>query len=137
MNGPDEIRRYSQKRVDILNRISEALSCLAFYDMPELIEEMFAFITDFCIETLKRGIKDIQIDVVERLITRYSNKGDLVFDPFGGLMTVPYCAVKMDRKGRASELNTGYFMDGVKYLEQAERQKGMPTLFDFMDEEVA
>lgn len=39
--------------------------CLAFHDMPDLIEEMFAFITDFCIETLKRGIKHLEIDIVE------------------------------------------------------------------------
>lgn len=39
--------------------------CLAFYDQPELLEEMFEFLTDFYIETLKRGIKDIKIDVVE------------------------------------------------------------------------
>lgn len=39
--------------------------CLAFYDMPELVEEMFEFLTDFCIETLKRGIMDINIDIVE------------------------------------------------------------------------
>ena len=39
--------------------------CFAFHDMPELIEEMFTFITDFCIETLKRGIKDIDIDIAE------------------------------------------------------------------------
>lgn len=39
--------------------------CYAFYDMPELLEEMFEFITDFYIETLKRGIKDVKIDIVE------------------------------------------------------------------------
>lgn len=90
-------------------------------------------------EQAKRNVQlhvcPFQIDVVERLITRYSNKGDVVFDPFGGLMTVPYCAVKLDRKGRASELNTGYFFDGVKYLEQAERQKDMPSLFDALGED--
>ena len=39
--------------------------CLAFYDMPELIDEMFGFLTDFYIETLKRGIKELKIDMVE------------------------------------------------------------------------
>lgn len=39
--------------------------CFAFYDMPELLEEMFTFLTDFCIETLKRGIKELKIDMVE------------------------------------------------------------------------
>ena len=40
-------------------------TCLAFYDMPNLIEEMFTFLTDFCIETIKRGIHNLNIDIVE------------------------------------------------------------------------
>lgn len=64
------------------------------------------------------------------LITRYSNPGELVYDPFGGLFTVPVRALHLGRKGRAAELNTGYFMDGVKYLQAKEREKAMPSLFD-------
>ena len=76
----------------------------------------------------------LQFDIVDRLITRYSNKGDLVFDPFGGLMTVPYRAIKLGRRGKASELNTGYFFDGVDYLKAIEREVSMPSLFDCLDE---
>lgn len=72
----------------------------------------------------------LQYQTVERLIERYSNPGELVFDPFGGLMTVPYMALKMGRRGRGHELNTQYFLDGVKYLEAEERKQSMPTLFD-------
>ena len=73
----------------------------------------------------------LQLDIVERLIRRYSNPGELVYDPFGGLMTVPYCAIKMGRRGRGVELNTGYFLDGVKYCRAAEAEVTAPTLFDF------
>ena len=31
----------------------------------------------------------LQFDIVDRLIERYSNPGELVYDPFGGLFTVP------------------------------------------------
>ncbi len=72
----------------------------------------------------------LQFDIVDRLINRYSNPGDLVFDPFGGLFTVPLRALKAGRRGRAVELNSGYFLDGVKYLEAEERKAAMPTLFD-------
>lgn len=75
----------------------------------------------------------LQIDIVERIINRYSNEGDMVLDPFGGLMTVPMTAVKMGRKGYGIELNADYFRDGVGYLQQAEQEKEEPTLFDFMD----
>ena len=70
------------------------------------------------------------IDIVERLITQYSMKGDLVFDPFGGLMTVPYCALRLGRRGTAIELNPVYYADGVAHVEAAARAHGTPTLFD-------
>lgn len=75
----------------------------------------------------------LQLDVVNRLIERYSNKGDVVFDPFGGIGTVPYCAVKMGRYGIGTELNNQYWKDGVSYCRQAEAQKNVPTLFDVLE----
>ncbi|SDX41440.1 DNA methyltransferase [Eubacterium barkeri] len=75
----------------------------------------------------------LQLDIVERIINRYSNIGDLVMDPFGGLMTVPMMAVKMDRRGYGIELNKGYFRDGIGYLQEAENEKEAPTLFDFLE----
>ncbi len=73
----------------------------------------------------------LQLDIVERLINRYSNPGDLVLDPFGGLMTVPYMALKMGRKGTAVELNSDYFRDGLGYLQAVEFEQNIPSLFDF------
>lgn len=64
---------------------------------------------------------------------RYRNPGDLVYDPFGGLMTVPYRALHLGRRGRGTELNPGYFMDGVKYLQAAERDLSAPDLFSLLD----
>lgn len=77
----------------------------------------------------------LQIDIVERIINRYSNPEDVVLDPFGGLMTVPYCAVRMGRHGYGIELNADYFRDGVGYLKAAESQVDMPTLFDLEETE--
>ena len=73
----------------------------------------------------------LQLDIVERIINRYSNEGDLVLDPFGGLMTVPMTAVKMKRRGYGIELNLDYFRDGVGYLQEAEMEVTTPTLFDY------
>lgn len=74
----------------------------------------------------------LQLDIVERIINRYSNPGDVVYDPFGGLMTVPMTAVKMHRFGKGCELNHDYFRDGVGYLQAAENEMDELTLFDFM-----
>jgi hypothetical protein len=76
----------------------------------------------------------LQFDIVDRLIRRYSNEGELVYDPFGGLFTVPLRALKLGRRGRAAELNPGYFLDGVKYLEAQDREAAMPSLFDLDDD---
>ena len=75
----------------------------------------------------------LQLDIVERLINRYSNPGEVVFDPFGGIMTVPYMAVKMGRDGWANELNADYFRDGLGYLQEADAERDVPTLLDLLD----
>jgi DNA modification methylase len=76
----------------------------------------------------------LQFDIVDRLIMRYSNEGDVVYDPFGGLMTVPYRALMLGRKGCASELDPRSFADGVHYLEAFERGQAVPTLLDVIGE---
>ncbi len=76
----------------------------------------------------------LQLDIVERVINRFSNEGEVVYDPFGGLMTVPMTAIKMRRKGKGCELNPDYFRDGAGYCQNAEDEIDAPTLFDFMPE---
>lgn len=77
----------------------------------------------------------LQLDIVERIINRYSNTGDTVLDPFAGLFTVPMMAIKMGRKGYGIELSQDYYRDGVGYCKDAQDQRDMPSLFDFTKEE--
>lgn len=72
----------------------------------------------------------MQIDIAHRVITQFSMKGEKVLDPFGGLMTVPAEAVKLERYGIGFELNHGYFLDGAAYCKAADVSVNMPTLFD-------
>lgn len=81
----------------------------------------------------EKHICPLQFDIVDRLIERYSDKGELVFDPFGGLMTTPYRALKLGRRGMATELNGNYFLNGVQYLRAMERDVNSPSLFDMLD----
>ena len=81
-------------------------------------------------KNLNMHICPLQFDIVDRCITRFSNKGDYIFDPFGGLMTVPYRAVKLGRRGIATELNPESYRDGLQYLRAAESESLSPTLFD-------
>ena len=74
----------------------------------------------------------LQLDIVERIINRYSNPGELVYDPFGGLGTVPVTAIRMGRRGGMCELNPDYYRDAIGYLQEADFKQDMPTLFDFV-----
>jgi superfamily II DNA or RNA helicase len=86
---------------------------------------------------LEFHICPLQFDIVDRVIERYSNKGDLVFDPFGGLGTVPLRARKLGRRGRAVELNPTSYRDAVAYQQEMDRSGQTPTLFDLLDMEGA
>jgi DNA modification methylase len=79
---------------------------------------------------LNMHICPLQFDIVDRLINRFSNKGELVFDPFAGLFTTPFRAIKLGRKGKGTELNPESFRDGIFYLKKTEIDMTMPTLFN-------
>jgi Superfamily II DNA/RNA helicases, SNF2 family len=83
----------------------------------------------------EKHVCPLQFDIVDRLIERYSAKGDLVFDPFCGLGTVPMRAILSGRRGAGSELNPDYFAHSVSYLREAQEQMDVPSLFDLLDME--
>lgn len=74
----------------------------------------------------------LQLDTIERLVNRYTNKNELVYDPFSGIASTGYQSILMGRRYYGCELNPDYFRDGLGYLEQAERSALSPTLFDFL-----
>jgi DNA modification methylase len=88
-----------------------------------------------------RGRKENHIcplpfDIVKRIIEMYSQPGELILDPFAGLFTVPYMAIKMGRRAIGVELNSEYFSCGVKYCSDMEQEKLAPTLFEYCGIEV-
>ena len=85
---------------------------------------------------LQNHVCPLQFDIVDRVIENWSNAGELVYDPFGGIMTVPYRAIKLGRKGKACELNADYFRDGLSYLRAIEQEVQTPTLFQIEEIEV-
>ena len=99
------------------------------------INRMRTLNTEQSRKRLEMHICPLQIDIVRRIISRYSNPGDVVFDPFAGLFTVPEEAVKMGRYGYGIELNADYFRDGVGYYKSAEATIDQPTLFDFVEQQ--
>lgn len=72
----------------------------------------------------------MQFDLADRVIEQFSMPGEVIYDPFAGLFTVPFRAIKKGRKGYGCELSHAYFLDGAAYCEAAEREMMIPTLFD-------
>ena len=81
----------------------------------------------------EKHICPLQLDIIERLINRFTNKGDIVDDPFGGLFSTAYKRLEMGRKSISIELNSEYFADGVDYVNAINYKINMPTLFDFIE----
>lgn len=80
----------------------------------------------------EQHICPLQLDIIKRLIFRFTNKGDIVDDPFGGLFSVPYKAMEMGRGAISAELNPEYYDDGLFYLKSMEYKINVPTLFDLV-----
>ena len=83
----------------------------------------------------EKHICPLQLDIIERLIFQYSNEGETVGDPFGGLFSTPYVSLEMKRKAWSFELNPNYYDDGLYYLKSMEYQLNVPTLFDLVNQQ--
>lgn len=79
----------------------------------------------------------LQMPLIERCVQLWSNPGDLVFDPFGGIMSTPVGAIRHKRRGLAIELKPSYWRQGVGYLKREEVLVDRPTLFDYAESEEA
>lgn len=84
---------------------------------------------------VEQHVCPLQFDIVDRAIVRWSMPGERVYDPFHGLGTVGVRAIKLGRTAGGSELSAGYFADQLHYLQAAEREADMPSLFDFIEME--
>lgn len=67
------------------------------------------------------------LDLIERCIRLWSNKGDVVLSPFAGIGSEGYAALKADRRFIGVELNPAYFAQASRHLREAEASAG--TLF--------
>jgi hypothetical protein len=75
----------------------------------------------------------MQYDIADRVITQMSMKGEVVFDPFAGIGSVPIRAMKLGRQGAGVELSTSYWRDAVRYCKAEEAKMSIPSLFDILD----
>lgn len=67
----------------------------------------------------ERHICPLQLPVIERCVELYSNPGDVVLDPFDGIGSTGYQAIKMGRKHIGVELKESYYNLAVENLDAA------------------
>jgi DNA modification methylase len=77
----------------------------------------------------EKHIAPLQLDIIERCVGMWSNKGETVFTPFLGIGSEVYQAVKMGRKGIGFELKESYFDLAKANLNSLILQKTQTTLF--------
>lgn len=65
----------------------------------------------------EKHIHPLQLDVIERCITLWSNVGENVLTPFMGVGSEVYTAVVMMRRGIGIELKASYFRQSLKNLQ--------------------
>ena len=83
----------------------------------------------------EKHVHPLQLDVIERVITLWSNPGEVVFTPFMGVGSEVYCAVIMDRRGVGVELKSSYYRQALKNIEAADQEKPeQDSLFAGMSE---
>jgi DNA modification methylase len=78
----------------------------------------------------ERHICPLQLDLIERVIRLWSNRGETVLTPFLGIGSEVYSAVKLGRRGIGCELKPSYWRTAVGNLTDLEKQMNLPTLFD-------
>lgn len=88
----------------------------------------------------ERHICPLQLEVIQRCIELWTNKGDIVLDPFAGIGSSPYVAVTLGRRGIGFELKESYYEQAVANLEIASKSDkldcnvGQMSIEDFLTE---
>lgn len=85
----------------------------------------------------EKHICPLQLDVIKRCIELWTNKGDIVLDPFAGIGSTPYVALRMGRRGLGVELKESYYKQAVANCHQACLEENIPDLYGEMPEETA
>lgn len=85
----------------------------------------------------ERHICPLQLDVIERAIVLWSNRGDLVLDPFNGIGSTGHEALRLGRRYVGAELKESYCRMAAKMLDAAEKDATAPTLFSGVGGRVA
>jgi hypothetical protein len=78
----------------------------------------------------EKHICPLQLDTIERIMHLYSNEGETILSPFGGIGSEGFQAIKMGRKSISVELKESYFKINEKnHRDIVREQESVLTLF--------
>ena len=70
----------------------------------------------------EKHVHPLQLDIIDRIVELYSNKGEVVLTPFMGVGSEVYSPVSMDRKAIGIELKDSYYRQAIKNIELAKNR---------------
>jgi len=70
----------------------------------------------------EKHVHPLQLDVIDRLTTLYSNPGEVVLTPFMGVGSEVYSAVTCGRKAIGIELKDSYYKQGVENMKDVKNR---------------
>jgi DNA modification methylase len=73
----------------------------------------------------ERHICPLQLETIERCVRLWSNRGEWILDPFAGIGSTGYVALKHERKFVGIELKRTYWRQAVRNVQQAQKQLGL------------
>lgn len=81
-------------------------------------------------EEAEKHLCPMPLDLIDRSIRLWSNRGDVVFSPFMGIGSEGWGALRAGRRFIGVELKDSYFRTAVKNLQVAEAETAGGTLFE-------
>lgn len=81
----------------------------------------------------EKHVHPLQLDVIERCVTLWSNPGENVLTPFMGVGSEVFGAVTLGRRGIGIELKQSYFNQAVKNMEMCETRNETSQIAMFED----
>lgn len=132
---PHELQRYLDwSGNQIENRYSHWIwrqYASAFWDDVRL-DRVLPF-RDAHDEEDEKHVHPLQLDVIDRCLTLWSNSDETVLTPFMGVGSEVYSAIRRGRRGIGIELKSSYYRQAVKNLESVRTEASTPDLFSVLE----
>ncbi|MBM7788884.1 DNA-methyltransferase [Tenggerimyces flavus] len=77
----------------------------------------------------ERHICPLQLDLIERCVRLWSNRGETVLSPFAGIGSEIYVTTQWGRRGIGIELKPSYWRTAVDNLQRLDKELAASTLF--------